>query len=91
MSPSVLFDIFKKKFQELTDKDFVVSYKQDNKNPHGIYLVTKLGKLYFHYDSSSDSWFLTNDVLMKSNVLNYSKLKAKIDSGKHSLTKSTSS
>ena len=75
MTPSALYDIFRKKFKGMADETFVKSFKQDLKNSYGIYLNTKMGKLYFHYDPKYDSWFLTNDVVMKSNVLNYAKLK----------------
>ena len=68
MTPSALYDIFRKKFKGMTDETFVKSFKQDLKNTHGLYLNTKMGNLYFHYDPKKDSWMLTNDVSMKNKL-----------------------
>lgn len=69
MTPSAIYDIFKKKFQGLTETNFVSSYKQDRTNTNGIYLNSRVGQLYFYYNPKKDTWMLTNDVRLKNAAL----------------------
>ena len=81
MTPAAIYDIFKKKFQGLTEANFIHSYQQDRMNNHGIYLNSTIGRLYFHYDQQKDTWLLTNDVNLKNKALKGTvKVKGDLDS-----------
>lgn len=69
MAPAQIYDIFKKKFQGLSEVNFIHSYQQDRMNTNGIYLNSIIGRLYFYYDSKKDTWMLTNDVNLKNKAL----------------------